>query len=333
MTSRFLRGAAAALTAIATLWAPAAQAQKVVRVQDYPGLGNFLVRVANANGLCEKNGIKCEVRPLTSSPLGLQTLMAGDLEIAFVAPDTLIQATNKGADLKIIGSGARDPVFFLMAAAGLNLPNLSKGYPAVMQDFKGKKIGITARGAGPEFVLKEMLLEAGMKADDVTLVAVGAPNTAFPAIANKQVDALVLFTPMDGFCEVSKACTVVVDPRKGQGSADILKSRGASMVQVVRGDYASKNADTLDAYGRALREAETLAQNPANFAAMLKIAQDTFKITTEGGDKVLEVSLRNTLPGYRFAVDPAALQHIADYNFRNGQIDKLVDTGRLLQAR
>lgn len=333
MKTRLIKGAALALTAIATLWAPAAQAQKVVRIQDYPGLGNFLVRVANANGLCEKNGIKCEIRTMTSSPLGLQTLLSGDIDIAFVATDSLIQATNKGADLKVIGSGGREQVFFLMAAAGLPLPNLSKGFPGVMQDFKGKKIGITARGSGSEFVLKDMLIDAGMKIEDVTLVAVGAPNTAFPAIANKQVDALVLFNPMDGFCEVSKACTVVVDPRKGQGPVDIIKANGAVMVHTVRGEYASKNADAVDGFSKAMREAEAIAQNPANFGAMMKVAQDTFKIATEGGDKVLEVALRNTLSGYRFAVDPKAMQHIAEYNFRNGQIDKVVDTSKLLLAR
>ena len=330
MKSRILKGAAIALTTIATLWTPAAMAQKTVRVQDYPGLGNFLLRVANANGLCEKNGIKCEARSTSSGPLGLQILMSGDIEIAFAATDSVIQLVNKGGDLKVIGSGARNPVFFLMAGTDMSLPNLSRGYPAVMQDFKGKKIGITARGAGPEFVLKEMLLDAGMKVDDVTLVAVGAPNTAFPAIANKQIDGLMLFTPMDGFCIVSKACTVVVDTRKGEGPLDIKKTLGASIISVVRGDYAEKNADAVNAYVKAMTEAETIAQNPANFGAMLKIASDTFKITSEGGDKVLEVALRNALPGYKFPVDPKAMQHIAVYNHQNGQIDKVVDNSKLL---
>lgn len=333
MKSHVMKRAAAVLTAVAAVWAPTAHAQKVVRIQDYPGLGNFMVRVANANGLCEKNGIKCELRTLTSSPLGLQTLLSGDLEIAMVAPEALVQGVNKGADLKVIGSGSREPVFFLMAGTGLPLPNQSKGYPAIMQDFKGKKVGVTARGSGAEFVLKDMLIDAGMKVEDVTMVAVGAPNTAFPAIANKQIDALVLFTPMDGFCEVSKACAVVIDPRKGQGPANILKTRGAAMVEVVRSDYAAKNPDVVEAFSKSMREAEAIIQEPTNFAAILKIAQDTFKITSEGGDKVLEIALRNMLPGFKFPVDAKALQHAAEYNFRNGQIDKLVDTSKLLLQR
>jgi NitT/TauT family transport system substrate-binding protein len=318
------------ISTLALLLAGPTLAQTTLRIQDYPGLGNFLVRVANANNLCEKHGVKCELRTIPQAPLGMQTLLAGDIEVAFAPPEVLIQAVGKGADLKVVGSGAREPVFFLMAGAGLETPNSAKGYPAVMQDFKGRKIGVTARGSGAEFQLVEMLKGAGMKADDVTIVAVGAPNTAFPAIANKQIDGLVLFTPMDGFCEVSKACRVVVDPRNGVGPADVVKTSGAGVVLVVKTDYLAKNAAALKGFERALREAEALAQNPANFGAMFKIAEETFKINAPGGDKVLEVSLRNNLKSFKFDVDAKALQHIAEYMHRGGQIDKAVDTGRLL---
>lgn len=324
---------AALLISSGFLMAPQAMAETTLRIQDYPGLGNFLVRVANANGLCEKHGVKCELKTIPQAPLAMQTMMAGDLDVAFAPPEVMLQAANKGADLKVIASGARKPVFFLMAGAGLETPNAAKGYPAVMQDFKGKKIGVTARGSGAEFQLLDMLADAGLKADDVTIVGVGAPNTAFPAIANKQIDGLVLFTPMDGFCEVSKACRVVVDPRNGVGPADILKTDGASVVQVVKGDFAAKNAAALDGYVKALREAEAIVQNPANAAALLKIAQDTFKITAPGGDQILQISLRNNLPSFKVDVDPKALQHIAEYLHRNGQIDKVVDTSKLMQLR
>jgi len=325
--------AAALLLAALLLPSAPAQAQDTVRVQDYPGLGNMLLRVAVANGYCDKRGIKCEGKTIPAAPLGVQTLLAGDLDLAFAPPEVVIQAVNKGADLRVVGNGARNPVFFLMAGAALDTPNAAKGYPALMQDFKGKKIGVTARGSAAEFQLIDMLKGAGLKKDDVTIVAVGAPNTAFPAIANKQIDGLVLFGPMDGFCEVSKACRVVLDPRKGEGPADILKLTGASVVLVGRADYTAKNAKTLDAFAAAMREAEAFIQAPANYAAVLKVAQDTARINAPGGDQILDISLRNGLPTFRFALDAAALQHAAEYLHRTGQVDKLVDTSRLMQLR
>jgi len=307
-----------------------AQPTTTLRIQDYPGIGNFLVRVANANGLCEKHGVKCELRTIAQAPLALQTLLAGDIEISFGPPEVLVQAINKGADLKVIGSGAIVPPFFLMAGAHMQTPNAAKGYPAVMQDFKGKKIGVVARGAGAEFQLVTLLQGAGMKPSDVTMIAVGSPNTALPSITNKQVDALMNFTPMDGFCEVNKVCRVVVDPRKGEGPGDIVNMVGAGNVQVVRTDFLHKNPKAIEGYQRAMGEAGDFVQNPANFAALLRIAQETFKISTPNGDQVLEVAVRNSIPSMRFPVDPKALQHAAQYMHRTGQIDKVVDTSKLL---
>ena len=325
----------ALFTVIASLsFAGLAQAQTTtLRIQDYPGLGNFLVRAANANGLCEKHNLKCELRPIPQAPLGMQTLLAGDIEVAYGPPEVVMQAANKGSDLRVIGNGAREPIFFLMAATSLETPSAAKGYPAVMQDFKGKKIGVTARGSGAEFQLVSMLKDAGMKPDDVTIVAVGAPNTAFPAISNNQIDGLVSFSPMDGFCEVSKACRIVVDPRKGQGPADALKMSGAGSVMLVTADFAKKNAKALDEFGVAMKEAEAWVQNPANFPAVLKLALDTFKINAPNGDKILEVSLRNSMPSFSYALDPKALQHAAEYMNRTGQIDKVIDTSKLVLVR
>jgi NitT/TauT family transport system substrate-binding protein len=169
-----------------------------------------------------------------------------------------------------------------------------------------------------------------MKADDVTIVAVGSPNTAFPAIAQKQVDGLMLFSPMDGFCEVSQACRIVVDPRRGQGPAEVVDTNGAGVLQVVRADFLRKNAQAVEGLRRAMQEAAVLAQNPASFDALLKVAQDSFRINTPGGDRILEVALRNAIPSMQFAVDPKALQHAARYLQRTGQIDKLIDTAPLL---
>lgn len=316
-----------------SLGASATAQTQTLRIQDYPGLGNIITRVAAANGYCEKNGIKCELKTIPSGPLGVQTLMAGDIDIAFGPSEVVIQAANKGADLKIIGNAARDNIFFLMAGAHTETPNAAKGFPAVVADLKGKKIGVTARGSGAEFQLLDMLKAAGLSASDVTIVPVGAPNTALPAIANKQIDAVMLFAPMDGFCAAMKVCRVIVDPCKGEGPEAITKLNGASGPMTVRADFAQKNSAALDGFAKAMREAEAFAQNPANFAAVLKIINDTFKIDGPAGAAAVEASLRNSISGVRFALDPKALQHAADYLHNTQQIDKKFDTSKILQLR
>lgn len=330
-TARRLTGLIAALT---TLIGPGvAQAQEVVRVQDYPGLGNMLLRVAVAQKLCDKHGIKCEARTIPAAPLGLQTLLAGDIDVAFGPPEVMVQAANKGADIKIIGNGARGSIFFVAAGNHLETPNAAKGYPAVMQDFKGKKIGVTARGTGAEFQFVDLLKGAGMSAADVTLVAVGAPNTALPALANKQVDAVMAFEPMGGFCEVLKACRVVVDPRKGEGPAELLAVAGAGSVLAIRGDLLQKRPQAAAGFAAAMKDAEAFIQNPANWDASLKVALETFKIDIPKGTEVVTAVLKTSLPAYRFSLDPKAVQAAADYLLATKQLDKALDTSRLLHIK
>ena len=323
-----------ALGAIALTWGANVMAQtETLRIQDYPGLGNIMARVAVANGYCDKNGIKCELKTIPAAPLGIQTLLAGDIDIAFGPAEVVIQAANKGADLKIIGNAARDNIFFLMAGAHIETPNAAKGYPAVMADLKGKKIGVTARGSGAEFQLLDLLKGAGLSGNDVTIVPVGAPNTALPAIANKQVDALMLFAPMDGFCVAMKVCRVIVDPRKGEGPKELTQLNGASGPMTVRGEFSQKKGPTLDAFAKAMRESEAFIQNPANFNAVLKVINDTFKIEGPAGAAAIEASLRNSIGGSRFALDAKALQASADYLSNTQQIDKTFDTSKILQLR
>ena len=79
----FLRTAIGALAL--TLGTTAMAQTTTLRIQDYPGLGNMITRVAAANGYCEKNGIKCELKTIPAGPLGIQTLLACPLVTATVA--------------------------------------------------------------------------------------------------------------------------------------------------------------------------------------------------------------------------------------------------------
>ena len=332
MTSSLLVRPAVVLAALC-LSAGASMAQEVVKVQDYPGMGNMLLRVAMAHKLCEKHGIRCEQRVIPAAPLGVQTLLSGDIDVAFGPPEVMVQAANKGADLKIIGNGARTAIFFVAAGNHLETPNAAKGYPAVMQDFKGKKIGVTARGTGAEFQFVDLLKGAGMSAADVTLVAVGAPNTALPALANKQVDAVMAFEPMGGFCDVLKACRVVVDPRKGEGPPELLAVAGAGSVLAMRGELLQKKSQVAASFAAAMKDAEAFIQNPANWDATLKVALDTFKIDVPKGAEVVASVLKTSIGAYRFGVDPKSVQAAADYLVATKQLDKPFDTSKLLAIK
>ena len=138
---------------------------ETVKIQDYPGIGNMLFRVALSKGYCEAHGIKCQLQMIPSGPLGAQALLAKSIDVGFFPPEVLINASVKGAALKIILSGATLNVFHIVIRNDLEAPNAAKGYPAFMADLKGKKIGVPARGSGGELQFGLLAEGAGLKAD------------------------------------------------------------------------------------------------------------------------------------------------------------------------
>jgi NitT/TauT family transport system substrate-binding protein len=308
----------------------AVQAETTLRIQDYPGTGNLLTRVAAANGYCKEEGLNCELKTIPAAPLGLQTMLAGDIDVAYGPTEVAAAAGAKKAPIKVIAAGFVDPVFFLVAGAKTQLANEAKGYPAVMQSMKGMKIGVTQRGSGAEFQVVDMLKDAGMSADDVTFVAVGAPNTAFPALTKGQVDLVMTFSPSDGMCSVLKACRIVVDPRKGEGPASMLKTRGGAGVLMVKANWAAANGDAIAAYRRALKKAQAYVQDPKNFDGSLAILKATFGLQMPKSDEIAEVVLRSSLSTFKAMGDVKAMQAVADGMTANKLLPVSVDMASLV---
>ena len=131
----------------------AAQAPKAngetLKIQNYAGTtGNLHAVIAKEKGLCDKYNFKCELNTINSGILGLQALVGKTIDVALTGTELTAATVNAGGAVAIVGMGLPANVLFLAARADLPLPNKAKGYPAVMADFKGLKIGVPARGAG-----------------------------------------------------------------------------------------------------------------------------------------------------------------------------------------
>eukprot|EP01041_Mallomonas_annulata_P020851 gene20851-40762_t len=83
------------LGAIALTLGASAMAQSVLRFQDYPGTGNLMVRVAQEQGFCQQAGIRCELRTIAGGPLGMQTMLSGDIEVYFGPTEVAVAAVAR----------------------------------------------------------------------------------------------------------------------------------------------------------------------------------------------------------------------------------------------
>lgn len=317
--------ALAAGAAAVSLPVAAADARPVVRFQDYPGHGNLLIRVARSKGWCEAAGITCELKSIPQAPLGVQALIGGSIDVAQTPIEVLASAALRGAKLRAVVGSAVTNIFQIDAAAGLALAHEAQGFPAMMQDFKGKKIGVTARGSASESFFTWLMQQADQQADDVTYVAVGAPNTAFAALRQGQVDAIVSFEPAGTMCEVSRACRVVYRGATAEKPALLRSMYGAGVALVMRAEQIAEQPKVAQAVVKISRQAADFVNNRANEAEVLKISAQYFPYDMPQGDAIARHALDLGIDSgaYKTMVRRSAVQSTLTYLQQTKQLPAL----------
>jgi NitT/TauT family transport system substrate-binding protein len=181
---RLLAGAALGAAAVAAPWvrrAGAADLEKIRMASWSPRLaeeGN--VYVSEAKGFFKEQGLEMEWIPGQGSGDALKNMIAGNGDIAFVGPEAMLLAADKGSRLKA--------VYDIYPNNAFNVFALKAKQIITPQDLKGKKIGVIGMASGTRYNLATILAMNGMTERDVELVALGL--NAAPAILDGKVDAM-----------------------------------------------------------------------------------------------------------------------------------------------
>lgn len=300
-----------------------------IRVQYYPATVDVqpTLWVLVEKGFCESHGLKCELVPIGSGSLGLQALASGSIEIATATTDVAMQAAYRGAQIQLIASPHPRLNFTLNIRKDIPLPNLSKGYPALMQDLKGLRVGVSGRGSGTELQLRALLTGAGMKPDDVTYVAVGAAGTAYPVFLAKQIDAAMLFEPFNALCRAQDTCVTAVDLRAGMGPSDLRALNGASSQLSTTRAFIKSNPVAVRAFIQAVEDSAAWTHDPANLDELISISKKYFSLgDTPNANEVLRSLMRVQQESAKASLDRNSVKAFSDYLWKNGLTDKPFDT-------
>jgi NitT/TauT family transport system substrate-binding protein len=324
-----------ALAVALTCGASVAQGATVeLNFQDYPSSGgNLLTRVAIEKGYCERNGIRCSLKTLPSAPMALQALTAGSIDVAMTPLTVEASAVQKGAKIKAVAGALVDNVGVLVERNESIGPNASKGFPGVIQDLKGKKIGVSVRGGSSELQMLLILEKAGLKPTDVTVVAVGGANTAVAAMLSGQIDAAFTYEPAGAICNIGKKCKVLYRADHDKLPAEIYATNGAQQNFVVRLEMLDKHPEQVDAIIKAMRDAQNFIQDPNNFEEVKAISMKYFQLKMPQGDAITAEALRANLPGHRVDISRSAAKATVDLMLYQKALAKPVPIEDLLYAK
>lgn len=325
---------AALLPVAAGAQAPRANGETLT-LQNYAGTtGNMHAVVAAKKGFCDKYNFKCEIKTINSSILGIQTVVGKSLDVAQTGTGLVAASNAAGTDLVIVANSLPGSVTFVAARADVPFPNKAKGYPAVMADFKGLKIGTTARGSAEELFFNVMLKDGGLTPSDVTFVAVGGPATAYTSmVVGKQVDAVIIFEPVKALCNFTKACSVIVDMTEGQGPQIVKDIYGSGVPLVMRREFADGNPALMKAFYAAMTDAATWFNDPKNFDELVEIYKPLITFgDMPGGDELRKTWIKSIIGAYSkdLKVSRDAVKASIAFNTSVGLLTKPMDVNQVL---
>jgi NitT/TauT family transport system substrate-binding protein len=304
MTANLVVKSSAAALAWMTVCVGPVLAQKVeltvLRIQQYQGsITNTPGWVAKDAGFCEANGIKCEFINIPSGPLGLQALASKSIEVSFASTDVAMQSAARGNDIQLIVGTEPKNIFSLCMHVDVPLPHLSEGYPDVMKDFEGRRIGVTGRGAASEIEVHALLDGAGISPNNAIFVGVGPPSTAYPALKGKTVDAVFMFEPVPTICKHEKICTCPFNLQKGEGPKEMLALNYGYQNYMARREFIRTNQKEIDGFIRAISEAIAWIQKPENVEKTIAIVERNMSLgNIKDGQEILRELVKSQIPLY-----------------------------------
>lgn len=278
--------------------------------------GNIFV--SEAKGYFKDAGLEIEWIPGAGSGVALTNMIASNGDIAFVGPEALLLAADKGAKLKAI--------YDLYPQNAFNVFALKSKQIITPYDLKGKKVGVISMGSGTRYNLATILAINGMSENDVELVALGL--NAAPAILDGKVDAM------------ASTDTILYGMQaSGLGAVDVIRARdylntSTDLFVIEEKNYEAKRdfyTRFLRAYRKGMEDTIKNPQEAAKITAKVAIdGKDPIKVMGSLKLRILTSQSALTRKNGLGWIDIAPLQECATVYKKAGFIKNDIDLSKIV---
>jgi NitT/TauT family transport system substrate-binding protein len=140
--------------------------------------------VARERGYFREEGLDVQLIVMPSA-VGTQALIGGNVKFSTIGGAGLLP-TLRGAPLRFLFTTFNRPMFWLYAKSDIRS----------IEALKGKKVGVSSLGSGPDSLLRDLLKKHGLEGGrDVVILPMGAGTARFQALQAGSVDAAMLSIP------------------------------------------------------------------------------------------------------------------------------------------
>ena len=167
------------------------------------------LKIAQEAKLFEKNGLDAKVVLVRGGSTMMQTLLAGEVEAAFIGGTPVILGRAAGGDVKISFGLSNSLVYQIVASPQL------KGKINGIEDLRGKRVAISNRGAESESVVLQVLRKYKVNPRDLVFLQIGESGERLAALKAGSVDVTALPSPQH-LRAIKAGFPVVMDVTKEQ---------------------------------------------------------------------------------------------------------------------
>lgn len=218
--------------------------------------------VAKDLGLYAKHGVNVSLIDFRAAPDATAALFSGAVDLMSNSPGNMMLVNSRGRDLVAIVDNYPAPVWSVVVGKDVATPNKAAGYPALIRDLKGKKIGVPAIGSDGHNFARRFFRDAGMNPEtDATFLAVGLGPDAVAAFKAGQLDAVMAIEPVQTALETLGG-KVLLDLQADKTIPEFAS--WTSSVYHSTKAHADKNAEMMRRFQAAQEEAIAFVRDPAN---------------------------------------------------------------------
>jgi len=284
--------AAAALLAFAfalTANAQAPEKKKITIAVGGKSLFYYLpLSVAERKGFFKDEGLEVEIPDFPGGAKALQALVGGSADVVSGAYEHTINMAAKHQPIKaVVLQQKYSAIVLVMPKDKAASYNGGKG-------LKGLKVGVTAPGSSTNMFVSNLLVKAGLKPTDVSIIGVGAGAGAVAAMEKGEIDALANLDPVVTQLEATGKFTAVVDTRTEQGMKEVYGGDYMASVIYTTDDYIKKNPNTVQAVVNAMVRADKWLAH-ASPDEVVALMPDTYKA---GNPALYKQGFEKNMKGY-----------------------------------
>lgn len=252
---------------------PAASSQAAsLSVMVFPGTQTLPLYAAEETGAFARRGLSVDLKSAPNSQEQREGLAAGRHQIAHGAADQAVAMAVAGIDTAVVMGGDD----------GFNRLFVQPDIESVA-DLRGRTLVADVAGTGWSFVLYEILRRHGIDRRECRVHEAGAPFRRFEAMRQDPAMAAAILNPP--FAIHARRAGL-----KDLGAVTDTIGRYQGTVPYVLRGWARANGDMLAAYLAACIEGLRFLLDPANRAAMLRIAMERLQLPSDIAGAMLDLA-------------------------------------------